>query len=74
MRHEGRQHSNETNSETLGLLTVDEVCARLRIARSTWEKWRARRICPRVIRLPNGSTRVRESDLEVWVRSFEEDQ
>lgn len=49
------------------LMTVPEVCAELGISRSTWAKWRARRVTPPVIRLHNGSLRVRLSDLERWV-------
>jgi len=49
------------------LLSVDEVCARLGISRSTWDKWRGRGVGPEVLRLPNGSLRVRESRLDAWL-------
>ena len=58
MRHKG---------EDLSLLTVSEICTELGIARSTWEKWRARRVAPPTIVLPNGSLRVRRSELEEWL-------
>jgi len=38
-------------------LTVAEVCAELRIARSTFYEWRAKHRAPRCIKLPNGETR-----------------
>ncbi|MBI4935946.1 MAG: helix-turn-helix domain-containing protein [Actinobacteria bacterium] len=54
------------------LMTVDEVCETLGVSRSTWEKWRARRVCPCCIVLPNGSVRVRRSELEDWLCQREE--
>ncbi len=56
------------------LLTVAEVCDYLRISRSTWAKWRARRVAPPVIRLHNGSLRVRTADLECWLWARMEDE
>jgi predicted DNA-binding transcriptional regulator AlpA len=49
------------------LLSVDDVCRALELPRSTWDKWRAKRVGPRVIKLPNGSLRVRPSDLAAWL-------
>lgn len=51
----------------MGMMTVTEVCDELRISPSTWAKWRARRIGPAVVRLPNGGVRVRRTDLEAWL-------
>ena len=53
--------------ETLSLLTVREVCEELGITSSTWDKWRARRVGPPTIVLPNGSLRVRRTELEHWL-------
>lgn len=52
------------------LLTVPEVCERLGISRSTWDKWRAKGTGPDVIRLPNGSLRVTEAELSSWLGSL----
>ncbi|MEU3698481.1 helix-turn-helix domain-containing protein [Streptomyces griseoviridis] len=52
-------------------LTVDEVCAELRIARSTFYDWRQKGRGPRCIRLPNGALRVRRTDLENWLTDCE---
>jgi hypothetical protein len=49
------------------LLTLDELLGEIRSARSTWEKWRARRLGPSVIRLPNGKLRIRRADLDAWL-------
>jgi excisionase family DNA binding protein len=54
------------------LLTVAQVCAELGVSRSTWEKWRARRVTPAVITLPNGSLRVRRSELDSWLLAQED--
>jgi excisionase family DNA binding protein len=54
------------------LMTVAEVCAYLQVSRSTWAKWRARGVTPPVVRLRNGSLRVRRTALEVWLDDLEE--
>ena len=48
-------------------LTVDEVCTELRIARSTWEKWRQKNAGPKVVKLPNGQLRIRRDWLDTWI-------
>ena len=54
------------------LMTVSEVCETLGIARSTWDKWRARRVAPACVVLPNGSVRVRPSELADWLNTRQE--
>ncbi len=49
-----------------------EVCAELRIARSTFYEWRAKHRAPRCIKLPNGDIRIRRSELERWEREHED--
>jgi len=53
-------------------LTVDDVCAELDIARSTFDDWRAKGRAPRCIKLPNGKLRIRRSDFELWLTSCED--
>lgn len=53
-------------------LTLAEVCAELRISRSTFYEWRAKGRAPRCIKLPNGDLRIRRSELERWLDSCEE--
>lgn len=53
-------------------LTVTEVCAELKISRSTFYDWRAKRRGPRCITLPNGSLRVRRADLDRWLGARED--
>ena len=52
-------------------LTVDELCEELRISRSTFYDWRQKGRAPRCVKLPNGSLRVRRSDLENWLTDCE---
>jgi len=52
-------------------LTVDEVCADLGVARSTFYDWRAKRKGPPCFRLPNGDLRIRRSDYEDWLASLD---
>jgi excisionase family DNA binding protein len=53
-------------------LTISEICAELKISRSTFYDWRAKRRAPRCITLPNGSLRVRRRDLDRWLGSRED--
>ncbi|MFL6122202.1 helix-turn-helix transcriptional regulator [Actinophytocola sp.] len=53
-------------------LTIDEICADLDIARSTFYEWRAKRRAPRCIKLPNGDIRIRRTEYERWLASHEE--
>ena len=53
-------------------LTVAEVCAVLRVSRSTFYEWRAKGRAPRCVKLPNGEIRVRRSDLEQWLDDHQE--
>ncbi len=53
-------------------MSVDDVCAELGIARSTFYDWRAAKKAPCCIKLPNGTTRVRRSDLERWLKARED--
>jgi len=53
-------------------LTVAEVCAELRISRSTFYEWRAKGRAPRCSKLPNGEIRIRRTELDRWLDSHEE--
>jgi predicted DNA-binding transcriptional regulator AlpA len=53
-------------------LTIAEVCAELKISRSTFYDWRAKRRGPRCITLPNGSLRIRRRDLDRWLGTRED--
>jgi predicted DNA-binding transcriptional regulator AlpA len=53
-------------------LTIDEICADLEIARSTFYEWRAKGRAPRCIKLPNGDIRIRRTEYERWLDSHEE--
>ena len=53
-------------------LTIPEVCAELRVSRSTFYYWRQLGKAPKCIKLPNGEIRVRRADLDTWITSREE--
>jgi excisionase family DNA binding protein len=59
-------------SKPVERLTLAEVCAELRISRSTFYDWRAKGRAPRCIKLPNGDLRIRRSELESWLDAHEE--
>lgn len=61
-----------TDSTATQHLTIPELCAELSIARSTFYDWRAAHKAPRCIKLPNGSIRIRRSDLELWLTGRED--
>jgi len=50
-------------------LTLAEVCAELRIERSTFYDWRAKGRAPRCLKLPNGEIRITRHDLDAWLES-----
>jgi len=55
---------------TLGtdsLLTIAEVLAELKVARSTFDTWRVLGSAPECIKYPNGQLRVRRSALDEWL-------
>ncbi len=52
-------------------LTVSELCAELKVSRSTFYDWRQKRRGPRCIRLPNGGLRIRRRDLDTWLSAQE---
>lgn len=54
-------------SELNEKLTVRELCAELKISRSTFYDWRQKGRGPRCIRLPNGDLRIRRCDLDEWL-------
>jgi predicted DNA-binding transcriptional regulator AlpA len=49
------------------LLTISEVLAELKVARSTFDTWRLLGSAPECIKLPNGQLRVRRSALDRWL-------
>lgn len=53
-------------------LTVDQVCAELQIARSTFYQWRQVGKAPRCARLPNGAIRIRRDDMDSWLAALED--
>ena len=53
------------------LLTIDQVCKELQVARSTIDQWRRLNTAPRFTRLPNSALRVARGELERWLSSQE---
>ncbi|SEG91000.1 Helix-turn-helix domain-containing protein [Thermomonospora echinospora] len=62
------KQSNRQNEK----LTVAEVCAELKIARSTFYDWRAKGLAPKCTRIPNGDLRILRADLDEWWNSLQE--
>ena len=51
-------------------LTVEEICAELKISRRTFDRWRAKGIGPRSERLGgHGPLRTRRSWLDAWIEN-----
>lgn len=53
-------------------LTLQDVCAELDIARSTFYDWRAKGKAPRCVKLPNGDLRIRRSEFDRWMAERED--
>ncbi len=54
------------------LLTLAEVLAELEVPKSTFFRWKATGKAPKTIKYPNGSLRIRRSDLDAWIADHEE--
>lgn len=60
------KENEQMATSTKRWLTNPEVCERLGVSKDTMSKWRARGAAPPFKKLPNGTLRVREDDLEDW--------
>ncbi|WP_037321490.1 helix-turn-helix transcriptional regulator [Amycolatopsis orientalis] len=67
--------SRTRNSKRAEWLTIAEVLDELGggLARSTFNDWRAKKVAPRCIKLPNNQIRIRRSDFESWLESRTEE-
>ncbi|WP_424212724.1 helix-turn-helix transcriptional regulator [Streptomyces sp. BI20] len=54
------------------MLKLEETLEVLQMSRASFYRLRARGNGPRIVKLPNGHLRVRQSDLDSWLRSCEE--
>lgn len=54
------------------MLTISQVIAEIGVPLSTFYRWRQTRKGPKAIKLPNGSVRIRRSELERWIAALEE--
>ncbi|GAQ73820.1 helix-turn-helix transcriptional regulator [Streptomyces reticuliscabiei] len=53
-------------------LTVAEILTDLKVAPSTFYRWRQLGKAPRSIKLPNGDVRIRRSEYERWLAERED--
>ena len=53
-------------------LTIAEVCAELKVSRSTFYYWRQIGKAPKCLVLPNREVRIRRRDLDAWLESCDE--
>lgn len=53
-------------------MTIAEVIDDLRVAPSTFYRWRQLGKAPRSIKLPNGDVRIRRSEYERWLTEQED--
>ncbi|MET9409567.1 helix-turn-helix domain-containing protein [Streptomyces sp. NPDC002935] len=54
------------------MLTISEVIEEIGVPRATFYRWRQLRKGPKSIKLPNGSVRIRRSELDRWIEALEE--
>jgi len=54
------------------LLSIPQVINELGVSRATFYRWRSKRTGPASLRLPNGSIRIRRSDLDAFLADCEE--
>jgi Helix-turn-helix domain len=66
-RQPTNSHPGRTRSTGDEWLTVDEVCAELRIGRRTFERWRTLGVAPRATRpTRNGPLKIKRRWLDEW--------
>jgi excisionase family DNA binding protein len=53
-------------------LTIREVCAELKVSRSTFYYWRQLGKAPRCLVLPNKEVRVTRAELDAWLTAHTE--
>lgn len=53
-------------------LKLPEVLNEINLSRAAFYRMRARGQAPKCIKLPNGQIRVRRSDLDAWLSSYEQ--
>ena len=53
-------------------LTIPELCAELKISRSTFYYWRQTGKAPRCVVLPNREVRITRADLNDWLTAHTE--
>ncbi|UQI49517.1 helix-turn-helix domain-containing protein [Streptomyces sp. HU2014] len=53
-------------------LTIQEVIVDLKVAPSTFYRWRRLGKAPRSIKLPNGDVRIRRSEYDRWLTERED--
>jgi excisionase family DNA binding protein len=71
--HPPAQRSADSHTTDREQVTIAELCAELKISRSTFYDWRAKGRAPRPwFRLPNGDIRILRSDLDAWLQSCRE--
>jgi predicted DNA-binding transcriptional regulator AlpA len=56
----------KTASPSREKLTLAEVCAEIKISRSTFYDWRAKGLAPKCSKLPNGELRISRDELDRW--------
>lgn len=54
------------------MLTIPEVIQEIGVPRATFYRWRQCKKGPKSIKLPNGSVRIRRSELSRWLETLEE--
>ncbi|RFS81421.1 DNA-binding protein [Actinomadura spongiicola] len=56
----------KTATRSKEMLTLAEVCAEIKISRSTFYEWRAKGCAPKCYKIDNGEIRVSRDDLNQW--------
>jgi len=59
--------SNRTDTLSDEHLTTAEICAELKVSRSTFYYWRQTGKAPQCFILPNGEVRIARAELKAWI-------
>ncbi|MGL5824926.1 MAG: helix-turn-helix transcriptional regulator [Nocardioides sp.] len=63
---------SKVRCRTVEHLTIPELCAELKISRSTFYYWRQTGRAPRCVVLPNREVRITRHDLATWLANHTE--
>ena len=64
-----RRETTRTGADEREKLTIADICAELKVSRSTFYYWRQTKKAPHCIVLPNKEVRVTRDEFDRWLKA-----